>query len=163
MPRSEWPKHQHPLAPERVWDLLDAIEITLDKIRAEYPDAFAYVHGRRDRPTDENYSKDGPIKVPGAKDPTGDTATSQIGRRKGLARRCNDLERMRDKALGILNTLREVQTEDEGYEPLAPFEEVDSAIKKESEMVRDKRELLELKRHHELRLAEIANKLRMVS
>lgn len=156
-------KHHQPLSPERIWDITDAISEAADNVRAQYKDAFAYVYGPKDKPTDE---QDQRISLSHVSDPTGEAATSQLGARRKLRNVSNDLERFRDRLLKIEEgLLRLFDTPDDDYQPLSSFAlgaEKKSKQAQEGERARDKRDLTELERRLVGKLEQVRSQLRRV-
>lgn len=155
-------KHHQPLSPERIWDITDAISDLADNVRSQYKDAFAYVYGPKDKPTDE---QDQRISLSHVSDPTGEAATSQLGARRKLRNVSNDLERFRDRLLKMEEGLLKIfDPPDDDLDSLDKYVESEKKSKQaqEGERARDKRGLLELEQRLVGKLEAVQRQLRRV-
>lgn len=154
-------KHERPLSPERIWDLTDAISEAVEDVRVQYRDAFEYAHGPKDRPTDE---QDQRISTSTVSDPTGESATSQLGARRKLRNASNDLERIRDRVLSVTASIAGIfdPPDDEEWQPLAAYRTPDqtrTAAKERGEAMKQKRDLLEQEKRLEGKLEAVRRQI----
>lgn len=137
------PRRRALLTPATVWQILEPLQNgKLDDLVREYEDAFAYIHDRRDRPTDEQREL-----VTGSRvsHETEDVALSHIGNRRKLVKAGHKIQGIERAVNVVLEIIADIFDEEEDdYQPLerivlATQHETDQL--KESKLQREKRDL----------------------